>query len=265
MTERDFSLLKFEVEDSVARVTLNRPEIRNALNPALLEEIRRAFEEISSLAPEHVRVVVLAGEGKAFCAGADVNWMRESLGYDSSTNIADALRMAQTFDAINTCPVPVIARVQGASLGGGIGLIAVCDIVVLAQGTTLGLTEVKLGIAPAVISPYVLAKIGRGHARALALTGERFGAERAVAIGLAHVMVPEDELDAEITRIVGEVLGSSPQGIRRMKQLIATVPSLTPDEAMQLTAETIAALRVSDEGQEGLTAFLEKRKPRWAR
>jgi methylglutaconyl-CoA hydratase len=260
----EYKLLKFNIKNKVARVTLNRPEVHNAFNPALIEEIRSAFEHISESGREEVRVVVLAGEGKSFCAGADVNWMRESLEYDQGENVADALRMARMFDTVNRCPAPVIGRVHGAALGGGVGLAAVCDIVIVAEGTAWGLSEVKLGIAPAVISPYVLAKIGRSQARALFLTGERFGAERAVQIGLAHKMVKADELDGAVDATIKEVLSSGPHGIARAKELIGRVPDMGHDEAMQLTAETIASLRVSPEGQEGLKAFLEKRKPGWA-
>lgn len=264
MANKEYSFLKFNIENKVGRVTLNRPEVHNAINPALIEEIRLAFEHIAASSREDVRVVVLAGEGKSFCAGADVNWMRESLEYDQSKNVADALRMARTFDMVNRCPVPVIGRIHGAALGGGVGLAAVCDIVVAAENTVWGLSEVKLGIAPVVISPYVLAKIGRSQARALFFTGERFGTERAVQIGLAHKIAKPDELDAEIDRTIKEVLSSAPHAITRAKELIAHVPDMEHGEAMQLTAETIASLRVSPDGQEGLKAFLEKRKPGWA-
>src|SRR5205085_7539591 len=163
----EYKLLKFNIENKVARVTLNRPDVHNAFNPPLIEEIHSAFERIAASSREEVRVAVIAGEGKSFCAGADVNWMRETLEYDQGRNVADALRMARMFDTVNRCPVPVIGRIHGAALGGGVGLAAVCDVVIVAEGTVWGLSEVKLGIAPAVISPYVLAKIGRGHARAL--------------------------------------------------------------------------------------------------
>lgn len=257
--------LTFSLKGGVVRVTLNRPEVHNAFNPALIRELRAAFEQIVTLERSQARVVVLAGEGRSFCAGADVNWMRESLGYTEEENVSDALRMARMFNTINTCPVPVVGRVQGAALGGGVGLAAVCDVVVASEGAVFGLSEVKLGITPAVISPYVLDKIGRSNARALFLTGERFDASRALQVGLVHKVVPPDALDAEVEKIVAEVLGSGPTGVQRAKELIAIVPDLPPNEAMQLTAETIANLRVSPEGQEGLQAFLEKRKPEWAR
>ncbi len=260
----DYTLLKFAVEGKVARVTLNRPEVHNAFNPTLIEELRRVFEEIARAGRDTIRAAVLAGEGRSFCAGADVNWMRESLDYDQGTNIADALRMARMFDTLDNCPVPLIGRIHGAALGGGVGLAAVCDGVIAAEGTTWGLSEVKLGIAPAVISPYVLRKIGMSHARALFLTGERFDTQRAVRIGLAHKVVAVEDLDSEVAKMCVEVLSSAPLGIERAKELIRSVPNMSHDEAMQLTAETIASLRVSPDGQEGLRAFLEKRKPGWA-
>lgn len=256
--------LRFALDNGVARVTLNRPEVHNAFNPALIEELRATFAHIASLERGQVRVVVLSGEGKSFCAGADVNWMRESLEYSEQDNVADALRMARMFDTIDNCPMQVIARVHGAALGGGVGLAAVCDVVIAAEGTAWGLSEVKLGIAPAVISPYVIAKIGRSQARALFLTGERFDSARALQIGLAHKIASKEQLDPEVDRTVAEVMSSGPTGAQRAKELIARLPSLSHAEAMQLTAETIAALRVGPEGQEGLRAFLEKRKPGWA-
>jgi methylglutaconyl-CoA hydratase len=250
--------------DKVCRVTLNRPEVHNAFNRQLIQELKLAFQAVSERAIGEIRAVVLAGAGKSFCAGADVNWMRESLQYSEEENVADALGMARMFDTIDRCPVPVIGCIHGAALGGGVGLAAVCDIVVAAEGTSFAFSEAKLGIAPAVISPYVLRKIGQSHARALFFTAERFGAERALQIGLVHIVRPLAEIDSEVDRLLQEIKGSAPGAVARAKSLIATVPRLSPDEAMQHTAETIAALRVGTEGQEGLRAFLEKRRPEWA-
>ncbi|HKP53486.1 MAG TPA: enoyl-CoA hydratase-related protein [Chloroflexia bacterium] len=259
-----YDLLTKIHEGRVCRITLNRPEVHNAFNAQLIAELRSAFEDIAAqVQAGDVRAVVLAGAGKSFSAGADVNWMRESLAYSEEENRADARRMAEMLDSINSCPVPVIGRIHGAALGGGAGLAAVCDVVIAANGTSWAFSEVKLGIAPAVISPYVLAKIGRGHARALFLTGERFTTERAVQIGLAHFMVEPEELDVEVERVVKEILNSSPRAIMRAKELIAQVPALSPSDAMTVTVNTISALRTSSEGQEGLRAFLERRKPGW--
>jgi methylglutaconyl-CoA hydratase len=262
--DQSFRYLNAKLENRILHVTLNRPEVHNAFNRDLIEELRLAFHSACNTPVGEIRAVVLGGEGKSFCAGADVNWMRDSLNYTEEENVQDALHMARLFETIDRCPVPVIGRIHGAALGGGVGLAAVCDIVVAAEGTIFAFSEAKLGIAPAVISPFVLRKIGQGHARALFFTAERFGTERAVQIGLVHVVKPLGHLDEEIDRLAGEILGSAPHAIARAKALIAEVPQLTPADARQHTAETIAALRVSPEGQEGLRAFLERRKAEWA-
>lgn len=264
MKMQELQLLNVEISEKVARVTLNRPEVRNAFNSQLIEQIKSTFHDIAEGSLGEVRAVVLAGAGKVFCAGADVKWMRASLEYSHEQNLTDAMRMANMFDHINRCPVPVIGRIHGSALGGGVGLAAVCDIVVAADNTTWAFSEGKLGIAPAVISPYVVAKIGRTHARALFFTAERFNSQRALQIGLAHLVVPEEKLDSEVERLLKEIKGSSAKAIARAKELIALVPDLAPNDAMGLTAQTIAALRVSPDGQEGLRAFLEKRTPGWA-
>lgn len=260
----EYRNILFTIQDHVCRVTLNRPELHNAMNRELLDELRAAFDSVALMERGEVRAVILAGSGKSFSAGADINCMRASLDLSEEENVADALALARTFESINSCPVPVIARIQGAALGGGVGLAAVADIVVTADNARFAFSEAKLGIAPAVISPYVLAKIGRSNARALFFTAERFSAERALAIGLVHTVVAPDALDAEVDRLVAELKSSAPAAIARAKMLIETVPTLSPDDAMQFTAETIATLRVSPEGQEGLHAFLEKRKASWA-
>lgn len=247
----------------VCRITLNRPEVHNAFNRLMIDELHRAFADIASRPIGGVRAVVLLGAGKSFSAGADVNWMRASLDYSHEENVADALAMARMFDTINRCPVPVIGRIHGAALGGGVGLAAVCDIVVASGETRFALSEAKLGIAPAVISPYVLAKIGTGNARALFFTAERFDAERARQVGLVHTVVDAADLDIEVERLLKEIKSSAPGAIARIKPLIAQVPQLEPEEAMKLTAETIASLRVGQEGQAGLRAFLDKQPAPW--
>ena len=257
-------LLNVETSEGVLRVTLNRPEVRNAFNSQLIEELLTTFQGIADGTPGGIRAVVLSGAGQSFCAGADVNWMRASLDFTHEQNVEDATHMADMFDQINSCPVPVIGRIHGAALGGGVGLAAVCDIVVAAEDVVWAFSEAKLGIAPAVISPYVLAKIGRSHARALFFTAERFDSRRAWQIGLAHVIVPASQLDVEVDRLLLEIKSSSAQAIARAKQLISAMPALAPLEAKERTVQAIAALRVSSDGQEGLRAFLEKRKPEWA-
>ncbi|HEX4728721.1 MAG TPA: enoyl-CoA hydratase-related protein, partial [Jatrophihabitans sp.] len=209
------------------------------------------------------RVVVLAGAGKTFCAGADVAWMSKTIHYSEEENLRDATSMSRMFAALNSLPMPLVGRVHGAALGGGAGLAAVCDIVVADVDAVFGFTEVKLGILPAVISPYALAKIGRSAGRQLFLTGMRFTATRAKEIGLVHAVVPLDELDAIVTMYANEVLSAAPDAIATVKALIPRVWTRGAFDAAGMTAEAIAARRVSKEGQEGLRAFLEKRKASW--
>ncbi len=245
----------------IARVTLNRPTVHNAFNAALIEELRACFAALGTT--PGVRAVVLAGAGPSFCAGADVQWMQQSLDYTEEQNREDAGRLATMLTTINECPVPVVARVHGACLGGGVGLAAVADLVIAADDVRFGLTEVKLGIVPAVISPFVLAKINHGAARALFLTGERFSAQRAYEIGLATTVVSADGLDAAVDAALAQLRSSSPAALPVAKDLWRRVPGLPPAAASDLTSRTIARMRVSPEGQEGLRAFLEKRKPTW--
>jgi methylglutaconyl-CoA hydratase len=250
-------------DGAVEYLTLNRPDVRNAFNEHVIEELTRWAA--ATAADASVRCVVLSGEGKMFCAGADVTWMSKMVSYTREENIRDAQAMARMFSALDTLPMPLIGRIHGAALGGGAGLAAVCDIVVADEGATFGFTEVKLGILPAVISPYALAKIGRSAARELFLTGMRFGANRAKEIGLVHAVVPAVQLDVTVQEYVSEVLSAGPEGIAAAKQLIPTVWSRPAADAMDITANAIATRRVSDEGQEGMKAFLAKRKPNWNR
>jgi methylglutaconyl-CoA hydratase len=251
-------------EGAVAQVTLSRPEVRNAFNAELIADLHDAFRTLASEPPEALRAVVLAGEGAAFCAGADVAWMRASAALSVEDNEADARRMAELLETIDACPVPVVARVHGAALGGGMGLCAVADIALAASDTIFGFTETKLGILPAVISPFVIARIGEGPARALFPTGERFDAERALRIGLVHeVLADESGLDDRVAAVVGELLGAGPTAARAAKAIIRNQRSLSPAEKQSLTVRAIARQRVSPEGQEGLTAYLDKRPAAW--
>lgn len=257
-----FSHLLVRREGPVEHLSLNRPDVRNAFNEELIAELTTwagAIREDST-----VRVVVLSGAGKSFCAGADIGWMAKTVEFSVDENIRDAAAAARMFGAINTLPVPVIGRVHGAALGGGVGLAAVCDIVVAESGTTFGLTEVKLGILPAVISPFVLEKIGRSAARELFLSGTRFSAHRARELGLVHTVVSEADLDATVRKYVDECLTGGRDAIAAAKALIAQVWDKPFEAAMPITAAALAERRVSPEGQEGLRAFLEKRKPRWS-
>ena len=252
--ERSFS-------DKIATVTMRRPEMHNAFNAQLISDLQAAFTDL--LPDARLHGVILTGEGKSFSAGADLNVMQAAVHFTQEQNLEDALRLADLFDTINRFPSPVIGRINGTAMGGGCGLVSVCDIVVAAENARFAFSEVKLGIAPAVISPYVVRKIGETHARVLFVTGERFSAARAREIGLVHSVVPLEELDTAVDNIVKELLTSSPQAMRACKALALNVGHLDHDAARRYTAETIAALRVSEEGQEGLKAFLEKRKASW--
>ncbi|HEY0873436.1 MAG TPA: enoyl-CoA hydratase-related protein [Vicinamibacterales bacterium] len=248
----------------VVRVTLNRPDVRNAFNEHMVAELTGWAENITQGAPgQRPRVAVIAGAGKTFCAGADLGWMSKMIDYSFDENMRDAAAMAEMFDALDSLPIPLIGRVHGAALGGGSGLAAVCDIVVASESATFGFTEAKLGILPAVISPYVVQKIGVSAARELFLTAARFPAARARDIGLVHAVVPEAELDERIDAYISELLTSAPGAITGAKHLIAAVAHGIPADLIDVTSETIARHRVAHEGQEGMRAFLEKRKPGW--
>jgi methylglutaconyl-CoA hydratase len=244
------SALRVERDGPLLRVTLARPERRNAFDAALIAELTEAFAEVGD-----ARAVVLAGEGQSFCAGADVDWQRAAIDLTYAENVDDALRLYRMLDAIDSCPAPVVARVQGYALGGGSGLVCCTDVAIAAPDATFGFSEVKLGIIPAVISPFVLPRIGTAAARRFFVTGERFGAETALRIGLVHEVA--GELDAEVDRILADILTSGPEATRAAKQLIRQRPD--GEEAAHFAAK----LRTSPEGQEGLRAFLEKRPASW--
>ena len=244
------SALRIERDGATLRVAMARPERRNAFDAALIAELTSAFADVGD-----ARAVVLSGDGPSFSAGADVEWMRASVGLSYDENVADALRLRAMLDAIDTCPAPVVARVQGHALGGGCGLVACSDVVIAEPAAQFAFSEVKLGIVPAVISPFALAKIGSGAARRWFVTGERFTADVALRIGLVHEVA--DDLDAAVDRVVAELLSAGPEAARAAKEL-AHGP-LPAEE----TARRIAAHRTSAEGQEGLRAFLEKRSPGW--
>ena len=245
----------------VEYLTLNRPDVRNAFNEAMIAELTAWAASIN--ADDDVRVAVIAGAGKVFSAGADITWMANALNYTHDENVQDANAAARMFAALDTLPIPLVGRVHGAALGGGAGLSAVCDVVVADESAVFGFSEVKLGILPAVISPYALSKIGRSAARELFLTGMRFNAARAKEIGLVHAVVPLDQLDAKVEMYIDEFLNAAPDAISTAKALIPRVWARGAFDAAGLTSEAIAAQRVSKEGQEGLRAFLEKRKASW--
>jgi methylglutaconyl-CoA hydratase len=260
-----YSFLTTEIEGPIEYLTLNRPEVRNAFNQIVIEELTAWAADLRTRAASRdVRVVVLRGAGKSFCAGADVAWMAKTIDYSEDENLRDATAMSRMFQAIDDLPVPVVGRIHGAALGGGAGLAAVCDIVVADEQTLFGFTEVKLGILPAVISPFALAKIGKSAARELFLTGARFSAARAKEIGLVHAVASAHELDNTVATYVQELLTGGPEAIAAAKALIPTVWEHTSAAAMPMTTAAIAGRRVSPEGQEGLRAFLGKRKPSWS-
>jgi methylglutaconyl-CoA hydratase len=244
------SALRIERDGDLLRLTLARPETRNAFDAALIAELAEAFVDVGKS-----RAVLLSGDGPSFCAGADVEWMRASVDLDYDANVADANALRGMLDAIDRCPAPVLARIQGHALGGGAGLVACADIAIADRRAIFAFSEVKLGIIPAVISPYALAKIGPSAARRYFVTGERFDAETALRIGLVHEVA--DDLDTAIERILTELRSAGPKAARHAKRLVLD----RPDGAD--TARRIAERRTSDEGQEGLRAFLERRPPSW--
>jgi methylglutaconyl-CoA hydratase len=261
VAETRFRHLDVRRQDAVEYLTLNRPEVRNAFNAELIAELTAwaaAAREDAGL-----RAVVLGGAGASFCAGADVGWMAGTVALGEAENIRDAEAMARMFDAIDSLPCVVVGRVQGAALGGGTGLAAVCDVVVAATDAVFGFTEVRLGILPAVISPFAVAKVGVSAARELFLTGARFTADRARELGLVHRVVEAGGLDAAVAAVVNDVLASAPRAIARAKALVREVAWQAPGSVRELTARAIAAQRISPEGQAGLRAFLDKGVPPW--
>lgn len=244
-------------------VTLNRPDVRNAFDEAMIAELTAFAEAVPT--DGSVRVIVLQGAGPVFSAGADVQWMSKMLGYTREENLADARRAASMFLALDRIPVPVIGRIHGAALGGGSGLASICDVVVAADDALFGFTEVVLGILPAMISPYVVRKIGLSAARELCLSGTRFTAARAREIGLVHTVVPAAELDRAVSEHVATFRKAAPSAIRNTKRLLTEVFGRRPADVLGLTVDNIANQRVSPEGQEGLRAFLEKRPASWTK
>jgi len=255
-------MLLQSTDKGVHTITLNRPEIRNAFNDVLIGEIHQAFEAVSRRTD--VRCVVLAANGSAFCAGGDLNWMRRMADYTREQNMADAQALAVMLRAIDQCPHPTVARVQGDVFAGGLGLLSTCDMVVSADSATFCLSEVKIGLIPATISPYVVRAIGARAARRYFMTAERFPAAEAHRIGLVHESVPMAQLDATVQALVQALCANSPMAVKDAKRLVETVAGLDISEAMiAKTVSGIADSRASAEGKEGVQAFLDKRKPSW--
>ena len=257
-----YQLLDIEQRGAVRWVWLNRPEVRNAFNDQLIGEISRAFADVEA-APD-TRVVVVAARGDVFCAGADLNYMRAMAGYGHAENHADALKVARMFHAVHSCSRPVLARVQGDAYGGGVGLAAACDIVIAAEKASFGLSEVRLGIVAATISPHLVRAMGARQAARYMLTAEKFDAVKAQSLGLVHEAVKARDLDFEVERQARVLLSSSPAALAATKRLLADVIETPMDDVLlAATAKCIADARVSDEGREGIAAFLEKRPPAW--
>ncbi|MBR7780575.1 enoyl-CoA hydratase/isomerase family protein [Undibacterium luofuense] len=257
-----FETLELKREGFLATVTLNRPDVRNAFNETTIAELTQVFQSLDS--GPSVRVVVLAANGPAFCAGADLNWMKKMADYTYEENLADAGQLAAMLSAIYHCSKPVIARVQGDCYAGGMGLLAACDIAVSADTSNFCLSEVKLGLIPATISPYVIRAMGEQAARRYFVTAERFSAQQAKACGLIHELVTPELLDEKVTELVRQISANSPNAVMQAKRLVQTVAgqTLTP-ELVAATVKGIAEIRASDEGREGVRSFLEKRKPGW--
>jgi methylglutaconyl-CoA hydratase len=263
MSSQTFETIILAIKDGVATITLNRPQVHNAFNATMIRELRTAFGEARD--NDAVRVAVLTGAGESFCAGADLNWMREIIRYSFDQNIEESRDLAELMLEIYTLSKPTVSGVNGAAIGGGNGLLAACDIVIASDRARFGLSEVKIGLVPAAISPYVIRRIGESASREYFLTGERFDARRALEIGLVNKVVPHAELDTKVREVVRLLLGSGPEAMASCKELLYRVPTMSLGEAKTYTAEVIARLRVSREGQEGMAAFLEKRKPPWAK
>ena len=255
------SVVQNDVRDSLGWITLARPEVRNALSSELMEEVCAAIESFEK--DDSVRALVIAGAGPAFCAGADLRSMRSSRDASDDANRSDAHRMGGLFHRIAACAKPVLARVHGPAIGGGVGLMAACDIVVAAESTRFQFSEVRLGIVPAVISPFCIRRLGAVTAKRLFLTGEPIDAKTALEYGLVDVVAPDADLDAAVEKITGDLVKAGPKALVAAKSLVDTVVGLEADAALEYTAELIARLRVSDEALEGMTAFLEKRPASW--
>lgn len=259
--EHEPESVKIVKDDYVLHVALNRPEVHNALNPGLINALTVVFREMPQR--DDIRVVVLTGNGRSFCAGADLATMQAAADLDYDQNVAGAEAIFDLMQVINDCPKPVVGRINGAAIGGGMGLVSCCDITIAVDEAKFGFSETRLGLVPAVISPFVLAKIGEGHSRQLFLTGERFDAHYAQNIGLIQHVVTSEELDAKVSERIGQLLLAAPGAQAAAKELVQTVARQTKLANRSFTAQMIAQRRASAEGREGMSAFLEKRKPQW--
>jgi len=256
-----YETVRVERDGPVARVTLNRPEIRNAFNEVMIAELTEIFADLEK--DDDLRCIVFTGEGKAFCAGADLHWMGRVVNYTAEENYADSLALAELMRAMYDCRRPLIGRVNGAAIGGGTGLVAVCDIAIAAESAVLSFSEVKIGLVPACISPFVLKRVGERYGREYFITGKRLSAKEAEACGLVNRAVPDDQLDTVVDEYVKALATSGPEAIATAKRMVRDVADMSLDDAGPYTAKMITELRGTDEGQEGMKAFLERRAPAW--
>jgi len=257
-----YETLEIQIESDVATVFLDRPEVHNAMNEKLMKELTECFKNFYH--DNNVRIIILTGKGKSFCAGADLNWMKSMAKYDKRENIKDSQLLSNLFESIYNCPKPVIAKVNGHAFGGGLGLFAVCDIVIAIPECKFAFSEVKLGIIPSVISTYIVRRIGLANMRRLFVTGERFNSEYAQSIGLIDFVVSNDGLDEKIKIYIELLKSSGPFAIEEIKKLVNACENMDRENYIEHTIKKIAELRVSEEGQEGINAFLEKRKSKWS-
>jgi methylglutaconyl-CoA hydratase len=256
-----FQTIEVKSENKVAWITLNRPDVRNAFNEVMIDELIQAIDAVEK--DDDVRVVVLTGRGKAFCAGADLNWMKKMKGFTYEENMKDALQLAELMFRLYDLPKPTIARVNGASIGGSNGLVAACDIAIASHRAEFSMSEVKIGLVPACIGPYVLKKVGENACRELFLTGERISADQAKAVGLVNDVVTHTNLSKRVGEKVSNLITGGPHALAVSKELINKISFMSLEEAREYTARVIAELRSGDEAQEGMAAFLDKRRPGW--
>ncbi len=257
-----YQTIKLQIKDMVATITLNRPEVHNAMNEQLMNELTSCFKEISE--NKAINCIILTGNGSSFCAGADLNWMKSMVAYSKEENIKDSTLLLELYNQIYNCPKPVIGKINGHAFGGGLGLIAVCDITIGLSNKKYAFSEAKLGIIPSVISSFVSYRMKPADMRRLFITAQRFDTSTAHNIGLIDVIASEEEFDDIIQLYVSLVLSSGPQAIAEIKQLITQLTKMDTKQFQQYSVEKIAQLRISKEGQEGISAFLEKRKPKWS-
>lgn len=261
MDSRNYKTITYRVENNIAFVSFCRPDVHNAFNDTVIYEMTDLFRALD--AEKSLRAVVMTGEGKSFCAGADLNWMKRVITQSFEENLKESNALAELFALIYHFRCPVIGEINGAAIGGGVGFVAVCDIAIAAESAKFSFSEVKIGLVPACIGPYVVKKIGEGKAREFFITGERMSAHKACKVGLINRSVPDEKLHHAVAELLDMIRSSGPEAVAVAKRLVSAVPHMSEADYKPFTAEMIARLRISPEGQEGMNAFLEKRKPKW--